>query len=123
MDIRETNEFSTMYNFDGNPGDSRAVQKWLDDFKKHHGLIPITRKSISSIAKKSERWTISHLKRAVPLMAVYKPERDSVFVPYFADDGHSPFGCLEVYDYKQLLRWKSFFPGYLHVKSINRFIS
>ena len=123
MDIRETNEYSTLYNFEADPDDPKAVQKWLDGFKEHHGLIGITRKSIPAIAKGSEKWTASQLKRAIPLMCAYKSEKDSLFVPFFADDPHSPFGCLEVYDHKQLLRWKSFFPGHLHVKSINRFVS
>lgn len=122
MDIRETNEFSTMYNFEADPGDPKAVKKWLDDFMKYHSLIGITRKNIPAIVKESEEWTASHLKRSIPLMCAYKLEKDSLFVPFFADDPQSPFGCLEVYDYKQLLRWKSFFPGHLHVKSINRFI-
>ena len=125
MDIEEMkiNESLTFYNFAPDPNDSKSVRKWLDGFKEHHGLIGVTLKSIPAISEGSKKWTNSQLKRAVPLMCGYKSGKDSLFVPFFADDPQTPFGCLEVYDYKQLLRWKSFFPGHLHVKSINRFIS
>jgi hypothetical protein len=121
MEIIATTEHQTIYRCNVEPTDQKSIQLWLGEFINHHKLVGVTLNTIDQIADHSKIWTRSHLKKAMLLMVCYKSEKDSLFVPYFAESVNTPFGCLEVYNYAQLQRWKSFIPG--HVISINHFLS
>ena len=121
MEIISTTEHQTIYRNNVEPTDQKSIQLWLGEFIAHHKLVALTLNTIDQIADHSKTWTRTHLKKAMPLMVCYKSEMDSLFVPYFAESDNTHFGCLELYNYAQLLRWKSFIPG--HVISIDHFLS
>jgi hypothetical protein len=96
---------NTDYNFDLTDS-SQSIEDCMDLFIEHHELVPLTKTTLNVIKKASKIWKYNNLKKCQKYAVMYKPETDTIFVP-FIDSDNNTFTLLELNDYKQFLHYKT----------------